>query len=63
MSLPNIVCNRYATSDIEEISGYAVVNFMKHKTRALQAFKEYFVPIDRLDFCELIMGQNAKACD
>ena len=33
--------NRYAISFIDGSSGYAVVKFMKHKTQALQAFKEY----------------------
>ena len=33
--------NRYAISFIYGSSGYTVVKFMKHKTQALQAFKEY----------------------
>ena len=33
--------NRYAISFIDEFSGYAVLTFMKYKTKALQTFKEY----------------------
>ena len=33
--------NRYAISFIDEFSGYAIVNFMKYQTQALQTFNEY----------------------
>ena len=63
VSPSSISGNRYAISFIDEISGYAVVKFMKSKNASIANFQRVCCCCPKMadqKFCELIIEQNTK---